>query len=225
MIKLHKWVQWIVAWAAGLATTGVIGLIIVFGGLFDATATTPHLPIVAWAAHTAFINSVKARAGAVRPLARVDRDQIAAGLADYDRSCAGCHGAPGVGRAAFAAGMTPSPPFLLGASRRWTPAQLYWIVHEGVKMTGMPAWGESQSDDRVWNVVAFLEAMPQISPADYARLRQSAGVKRPGAPAADVAAAHARLPAVLVLPNEGGRFPGAGVTQSRAAPTSARPGS
>lgn len=222
MIKFHKWVPWIVAWGAGLATTGVIGLVIVFGGLFNATATTPHLPIVAWAAHTAFINSVKVRAGVVRPPAQFNRDQIAAGLADYDRSCTGCHGAPGVGRATFAAGMTPTPPFLLGASRQWTPAQLYWIVHEGVKMTGMPAWGESQSDDRVWNVVAFLEAMPQISPADYARLRQSA--ERPGAAAADVAAARAHLPAVLMLPNEGGRVPGAGVTQSRAAPTSASPG-
>jgi hypothetical protein len=77
--------------------------------------------------------------------------------------------------------MVPTPPYLLEVSRQWTPAQLYWIVHEGVKMTGMPAWGETQSVARVWNIVAFLEASPAISPADYARLRDRQAAADPAA--------------------------------------------
>jgi mono/diheme cytochrome c family protein len=67
--------------------------------------------------------------------------------------------------------MTPSPPFLLGAARQWTPNQLYWIVRHGVRMTGMPAWDQTLSQADVWHVVAFLEALPGYSAADYARLR------------------------------------------------------
>jgi len=67
--------------------------------------------------------------------------------------------------------MNPSPPYLLDQSRRWTPNQLFWIVRNGVKMTGMPAWGLTQSDAEVWNLVAFLEAMPDLAPADYQKMR------------------------------------------------------
>lgn len=197
-MDLRKWALALVGWIAGLATVGLAGLAIVFGGLYDTTATTPHLPIVAWAVHTTFINSVKLRASPIEPPRHVSREQILAGLADYDRSCTGCHGGPAVSRSPFAAAMLPTPPFLLDAQRKWTPAELYWIVHEGVKMTPMPAWGESRTDAQVWNMVAFLEAMPQISPADYLKLRQAA--EAGGPPSAEAAAARARVPAMLELP-------------------------
>ena len=68
--------------------------------------------------------------------------------------------------------MLPTPPYLIDASSRWSHAELYNLVHDGVKMTGMPAWGEVESDRQVAEVVAFLEVMPKLSPDQFARLRQ-----------------------------------------------------
>jgi mono/diheme cytochrome c family protein len=70
--------------------------------------------------------------------------------------------------------LTPPPPYLLSSARRWTAPQLFVIVHDGLKMTAMPAWGEFMSDQQTWNVVAFLEVLPETSAADYARRRAAA---------------------------------------------------
>jgi mono/diheme cytochrome c family protein len=176
---VKAWRAGLLGWVAGGATALVVGvtgaLVVIYGGLFDAAASTPHLPIVAWATHSAMKSSVRVRAQGIAAPATFTQAQVLAGLADYDRSCAACHGGPGVARARWAGDMTPTPPYLLDAARRWTPAQLDWIVDNGVKMTAMPAWGEIRSPQQVWDLVAFLEALPNLSRADYARLRPDSG--------------------------------------------------
>src|SRR5581483_6083434 len=97
--------------------------------------------------------------------------QVLQGAALYDRNCVSCHGAPGVARADWTNGMTPSPPYLIDAPRRWSRPELYWIVSNGVKMTAMPAWSETLSHAQLWDVVAFLEAQPYLSSQDYARMK------------------------------------------------------
>ena len=67
--------------------------------------------------------------------------------------------------------MTPSPPYLVDAARHWRARELYWIVAHGVKLTAMPAWESIRSDAQIWNIVAFLEAAPYLTPRDYARIR------------------------------------------------------
>jgi hypothetical protein len=46
-------------------------------------------------------------------------------------------------------------------------------------MTAMPAWGEVERQDQVWDMVAFLEALPRLSAGDYARLRAGAAAPPP----------------------------------------------
>jgi hypothetical protein len=46
---------------------------------------------------------------------------------------------------------------------------LFWIVKHGIKMTGMPSWG-NHSDDELWTTVAFLEKLPGMTEQDYAKL-------------------------------------------------------
>lgn len=181
---------WLVGVLSGLLAVGLGALVVIEGGLFNATASTPHIPVVALAAHTAFIRSVQVRAKGVRPpAAPFTSAQVVAGFRDYDASCAACHGGPGIPRASWASGMTPTPPYLSDAGRRWSKAELYWIVGQGVKMTAMPAWGETRSEGQLWNLVAFLKALPYLTTADYLRMRAAAGSARapnalpaPGAP-------------------------------------------
>jgi mono/diheme cytochrome c family protein len=169
------WRAGLIGWVAGGATALVVaaagGLVVVYSGIFDAAATTPHLPFIAWATHTTMKNSVRWRAEPIRAPAAFTQAQVIAGLRDYDQNCAACHGGPGVSRARWASAMTPTPSYLLDAARRWTAPQLDWIVAHGVKMTAMPGWSEVRSNAQVWDLVAFLEALPSLSPSDYARLR------------------------------------------------------
>lgn len=148
---------------AGLAAGGVIAL-----GVYDVGASTPHGALTAWTLHTAFIRSVAAHAGAEAP--RFTSAQVMAGLRQYRQDCLQCHGAPGVGRERWVSGMTPTPPYLSGAAGHWTAGQLHWVIANGAKMTGMPAWKVSRSDDQIWNLVAFVEALPSMTADDYARM-------------------------------------------------------
>lgn len=158
-------------WILGLATVGFVALAVVEAGVYDTRASTPHPPLVAWALHTTFIHSVRLRSPDRGRVLRFSDAQARAGFQLYDANCRSCHGGPGAPRAPFAAGMTPPPPFLLDAAKTWSPTQLHLIVSDGVKMTAMPAWSQTYSDAQVWDVVAFLETLPNLSAGDYARLR------------------------------------------------------
>jgi mono/diheme cytochrome c family protein len=175
--------KWLIGWAVGglsaVAAAIALALAVIFSGAFDVTASTPHHPLVAWATHTTMIHSIRARAAGSHPPEPFTAAQVAAGFREYDLRCVACHGGPGVGRAAWASAMTPTPPYLLDAARHWSPAELELIIHHGVKMTAMPAWGEVERQDQVWALVAFLEALPRLSAADYANLRRSAAPAPP----------------------------------------------
>lgn len=178
--KLAPWLTLALAWGAGLATVGAIGLGVVLFGVFNTTASTPHPPLIAWATHMTMQNAVRRNAARMPPPPRFSAAEARAGLRTYVENCEVCHGGPGIARAPWISGMTPGPPYLLDAARQWTPNQLYWIVRHGVRMTGMPAWDQTLSQADVWSLVAFLEALPGYSAADYARGRALGAPGRSG---------------------------------------------
>lgn len=161
-----------VAFAAGAATIGALagaaGLVTVFFGLYNTTATAPHNRVIAWALHTTFIHSVERRSAGIVAPAAFTPAQVLAGFRQYQVDCAMCHGGPGLARAPFVRQLVPTPPYVIDSARRFTRGQLYFILQRGVKMSAMPAWGETRSPAELWNYVAFLEALPTISPAEYA---------------------------------------------------------
>src|SRR5690606_31661867 len=69
----------------------------------------------------------------------------------------------------FALGLTPAPASLVGAAHQWSATETHWLIREGIKMSGMPAWRYRLSDEEIWNVVAFLKILPTLSVADYAQ--------------------------------------------------------
>ena len=60
--------------------------------------------------------------------------------------CVDCHLAPGMDSSEIRQGLLPKPPKLQEVVDEWKPAELFWIIKNGVKMTGMPAWGPTHSD-------------------------------------------------------------------------------
>ena len=67
-------------------------------------------------------------------------------------------------------GLQPEPPFLPDVVGARTPAELFWVVKNGIKMTAMPAFGKRLNDQDIWGVVGFIQRLPKMSDADYASL-------------------------------------------------------
>lgn len=163
----HTWTRRVLLamTAAVVAAGGALGFI--YAGIYDVAATRQHTPPVYWALITSLRQSILSHAGRevgdTPDLAgREDR-----GLLLYERNCLACHGAPGVAMHDIGKGLTPPPANLVRTGREWAPHEIYWVVKHGLKMTGMPAWEYRLADDDLWSVVAFVRAMPHVSPADY----------------------------------------------------------
>lgn len=89
----------------------------------------------------------------------------------YEMVCAACHGSPTGPPQRFAEDLVPMPPRLVEQMGNWRPdARVFWTVKHGIKRSGMPAWPSQMRDDEVWDMVAFLKAMSDMPPADYAEL-------------------------------------------------------
>jgi mono/diheme cytochrome c family protein len=144
------------------------------GGLYDISATDPHLPPTYWAVDTASRQSVKLRGRSIAVPALDDRARVERGLGLYREHCVRCHGAPGVAPEPFALGLMPAAANLVETARKWTAGEIYWTVVHGFKMTGMPAWRYRLSDEEIWDVVAFVMTLPGISPAEYAKRASAA---------------------------------------------------
>lgn len=173
---------WLLGIGTVLIAAALAGALILFGGLYDTSAKTEHQKIVAWAIHQTMIHSVQRRARALGPLPATA--SFWSGAREYEAHCLSCHGGPGMDRAHWTKAMLPTPPFLVDASSHWSRRELYNIVHDGVKMTGMPAWGEVESDRQISDVVAFLQVTPKLTPQQFqqviARVRAD-GAARQGA--------------------------------------------
>jgi hypothetical protein len=87
--------------------------------------------------------------------------------------CVACHGAPGKERDEVGRGLMPQPPALAKTAPTWSNGELFWILKHGVKMTGMPAFGPTHSDERLWSMVAFLRRLPNLTPEQYYQLEQT----------------------------------------------------
>jgi len=94
-------------------------------------------------------------------------DMIRLGAAHFHRGCAFCHGAPGIPVNPIAKHMLPSPPDLAVSMRPWQPRELFWIIKNGFKYTGMPGWVAVEREDEIWAVVAFVARMQALDAEGY----------------------------------------------------------
>jgi mono/diheme cytochrome c family protein len=123
-----------------------------------------------WLLETARVRSIKAHAAGIEaPPGLDDPATTLIGVEHFAAHCAVCHGAPGVPKGDIAVGLYPQPPNLAHSAERFSPAELFWILKNGIKMSGMPAWND-HSDKELWATVAFLEKLPGMGEPDYAKL-------------------------------------------------------
>lgn len=150
------------------------GLAVILSGAFNVAATNPDSAMTTWILHTTMKRSVAMRSSAIVAPDSFTEAQVRAGSNEFRAMCAGCHGAPGRMRSAAGKGLRPRAPDLALAANDWTNADLFWIIKNGIKMTGMPAFGPTHDDQALWNIVAFVRQLPSMTAEQYQRFADEA---------------------------------------------------
>jgi len=156
---------------AGLAVLGLAAAAIVLSGLFNVSANVPPGRIEKRFAELALDRSVARRAPrGPSPLA-ASPEAVRVGMAHYKEMCVFCHGAPGVDASEAGEGLNPPAPDLtLTKIQQRSDGELFWILQNGIRMTGMPAFGPTHKDEEIWKMVAFLRHLPQLTPEEQKAL-------------------------------------------------------
>lgn len=166
-----------------LVILAVVGLGIgfyFFTGRYNVAATSPHWDTTLEVLETVRDQSIMRHSKDVpAPPSLADPGLQEIGFHHYHEMCRLCHGAPGYDRNEFAEGLYPNPPKLSSGTiqKEWDNAQLYWIVDNGLKMTGMPSFGVTHNEHQMWGIIAFLRILPDLSSDKYHHMVESASKK------------------------------------------------
>jgi mono/diheme cytochrome c family protein len=155
-----------------IAIVAIVGAFVVFGGAYNVAASQPHSGLTLWLIEHTVDNSVESHSKDVQiPDDLTDSTMIAVGFGHYDEMCVDCHGAPGIKPEEFADGLYPHAPNLAKSTTDMSAQELFWITKNGLKFSGMPAFGSTHTDEQITDIVAFLKKLPQMSPADYQAMK------------------------------------------------------
>ena len=87
--------------------------------------------------------------------------------AHFADHCAICHGNDGSGKTPIGQNLYPKTPDMrLPDTQDLTDGEVYYTIHNGIRLTGMPAWGTEEKDEDSWKLVVFIRHLPQLTPAE-----------------------------------------------------------
>ena len=177
-----------------LAAIGALAIIIgvgaavyFFGGFYSVAGTAEDPAIVNWALVKVRTASIERHAADQPPANFNDPARVQAGAREFaEHGCVTCHGGPGVTWAKFSEGLHPDPPDLKEIVGDITPSQLFWVIRNGINMTGMPSFAAAgMKDSEIWSIVAFLKKLPTVKEADYKAWTAPQASAPPAAPPAE----------------------------------------
>jgi mono/diheme cytochrome c family protein len=113
--------------------------------------------------------AISRRAGSLTNPIEYSGEIIAEGRAHFADHCATCHANDGSGDTSMGRGMWPKPPDMrLARTQNLTDGELFWIIENGVRFTGMPAWSTGTADGETasWHLVHFIRRLPKLTPEE-----------------------------------------------------------
>ena len=155
------------------AASLLVGAVFLWSGRYDFAADQPHTAIVESLIEQARERSISSRAASIEVPDLSDPKHALQGAGNYAAMCAGCHLGPGTKETELSRTLYPAPPDL--STDRVGAAEAFWVIKHGVKASGMPAWGKVMSDDDVWNMVAFLQQLPELDETKYRAMVAQSG--------------------------------------------------
>ncbi len=148
------------------ALLGVLAaLAMIYSGVFNVAATVTDAPPLRWVFVTTREAPIKRHARDIQAPALGGAQQLENGFRIYRDMCVMCHTPPGRLPTPMAIGLNPQAPSF--EENDMSAAELFWATKNGIRFTGMPAWGPPRSDQELWDLVAFMMALPKMNAADY----------------------------------------------------------
>lgn len=145
----------------------ILGIIFIYSGIYNVSAIKPETGITKWVLETTSDNSVEHHAEGIKAPDLNNPEMIKEGFAEYKEMCESCHGAPGKKETNLAKGLNPPAPDLSESGEEMSKEELFWVTKNGIKMTGMPAWGRTHPDNKIWAIVAAVKKLHETSPDEY----------------------------------------------------------
>lgn len=162
-----------------LISTFIIGLLsslfvslFIYSGFFPVGADVPHSRLSYKILEYTREQSVKRASKNINVPNLNDPAMLIGGAQDYDAMCVACHQKPSIKKSDLSIGLYPAPPNLVSHKNNMDPKRQFWIIKHGIKASGMPAWGPTHDDRRIWEMVSFLQKLPKINSKQYEVLIQ-----------------------------------------------------
>jgi cytochrome c553 len=158
-----------------LAAVGVAAGLFATAGVYNVSARVGHWPTTARFLHFMMRQSARTHALGIESPALEDPRMVIRGATYFAVGCAVCHSEPGNRFTPIVHYMTPEAPRLSPLIESWNTRELFWVVDNGIKYTGMPAWSTADRPDEVWSMVAFLTRLPELDAVEYRSLAFAPG--------------------------------------------------
>lgn len=148
-------------------------LVFIYSGWYQIGADTRHNKLTYWALETLRDHSVARAASEIqRPADLESSARLLRGGPDYNEMCVSCHLAPGKSSTDFTKGLYPKPPDLTRKPLKTLNAKQlaqrrFWIIKHGIKASAMPSWAPNHDDERIWDMVAFIDRLPELTIEQY----------------------------------------------------------
>jgi mono/diheme cytochrome c family protein len=157
------------AFLLGIVFIIVCAAAFIWSGWYNIGSDIPHWKITFWLLEEARDRSVGMHSKDIVPPSFNDQNLLEVGFPHFNEMCRQCHGAPGYPRAEYAEGLYPVPPSLASGDvqQELSASELFWIVKHGIKMTGMPSFGKTHTDEQIWGIIAIVKKLPEMDPAAY----------------------------------------------------------
>jgi mono/diheme cytochrome c family protein len=163
--------------------TLILGLMLIAGTAWTLRVYLSHglsardtpLPIEAFVARRLRHLAIPREARRIRNPVPLTADVLAEGRAHFADHCATCHANDGSGKTEMGQNFYPKVPDMrLLETQRLSDGELFYIIQNGVRFTGMPAWGTGSRDheEASWHLVHFIRHLPQITPEEIENMRK-----------------------------------------------------
>ena len=101
------------------------------------------------------------------PRPRDAKASVENGGTHYGLDCSICHGMDGRAQAPLGGWMYPRPPDLTSKQvQSYSDEELFWIIQNGIRFTGMPAFGKVESPNHIWDMVNYVRTLPSNLPTE-----------------------------------------------------------
>ncbi len=162
--------------ALALVFIVVIGSVIAVGSLlFHGVSARDHPTVVeAFVARRLRHLAVPSHARQAQNPIPATPDVLAEARAHFADHCALCHSNDGSGQTEIGQHLYPKAPDMRqAATQSLSDGELFYIIHNGVRLTGMPAWGDNppEEDQDSWKLVHFIRHLPKISQAELEEMK------------------------------------------------------